>query len=98
MLAAFLIEEPFEAGTRWAISRIGHSNRDLFSHTHQLLLESLDSEIPAWRGYALLALQALKVSIPAARLELLRQDEATIPIYDFTSGELQQRTISELIL
>jgi methylated-DNA-[protein]-cysteine S-methyltransferase len=97
MLATFLIEEPFEAGTRWAISRIGHLKPETFAKKHQLLLDSLESDIPEWRAYSLLALQALKVNIPAGQLDTLRQDGTTVPFYDFTTGELQQFAISDLI-
>ncbi len=76
MLATFLIEEPFEAGTRWAISRIGHLSPDTFAKKQLLLLDSLESDIPEWRAYALLALQALKVSIPTVSSRPQSRDSA----------------------
>lgn len=97
VLASFLEEQPFEAGVRWGIFRVGALRPEQFAHTHKLLLFSLKNEIPEMRGYAYLALKALGVEIPTDKLDQLRQDKAAIPYYDFTTGELQQRRISDLI-
>jgi hypothetical protein len=97
VMASFLVEEPFEAGTRWAIGRVGQLNPSEFAHTHRLLLTSLDSDIPEIRAYSVLALQALDVAIPEERREQIAADDTEVPFYDFTSGQLQQRKVAELL-
>ncbi|MFH2055231.1 MAG: DVU0298 family protein [bacterium] len=97
VLASYSEEQPFEAGVRWGVYRLGALKPEEFAHTHKLLLFSLKNEIPEMRAYSYLALTALKVEIPADKLDKLRQDRTMVPFYDFTTGELQQRPISELL-
>lgn len=97
LLASYLVEEPFEAGARWALGRIGHLNRDEFAHVQESLLLSLVDDVPEMRAYSYLALRALKVEVPVDHLDKLRQDSAPVPLYDFATGELHEPFVSDII-
>lgn len=101
ILMSYLDEEPFEAGVRWAVSRLAEENPpEKLSDELQLIAhavrKSLSSEDPRIRGNAIMALKSLKDKPSQETLEKLIGDTATIGIYDASSGELQTLQIGEL--
>jgi hypothetical protein len=67
LLPSFFIEEPFEAGSRWAVSRIGRLNPAIFADVVNDLVWSLKAPDATIRGYSLLALAAIDPTTPANR-------------------------------
>lgn len=97
MLPPFLIEEPFEAGTRIAISRIAEIRKDVFPQpTIKKLVQTLNDPDPAIRGTSIIALKALEAAFPEDKLKKLLDDKTSIEIYDFTAGSMAQVTIAQL--
>jgi len=97
LLPPFLVEEPFEAGTRLAISRIAEVRRDVFSGpTVKKLVQTLRDPDPAIRGTSLKALKALGVAIPSDKLKKLMGDDAVVEIYDFATGSMRLTTVAHL--
>ena len=97
MLPPFLIEEPFEAGTRIAISRIAEIRKDVFPQpTIKKLVQTLNDPDPTIRGTSIIALKALEAAFPEDKLKKLLDDKTSIEIYDFTAGSMAQVTIAQL--
>jgi len=101
ILMSFLDEEPFEAGVRWAISRLVKENpSEKLSSELPLMAfavrKSLSSPDPRIRGNALLALESLKDKPSQGALDKLTGDTAPINVYDTSSGEIQTVSVGEL--
>jgi len=96
MLASFVIEEPFEFGVRLAINRAGEKNPEPFKHIVPKIIDTLRSKDAAMRGSSLLALDRLGAEIPIDIINDLKEDSASIEMYDFTKGELITKEISEI--
>jgi hypothetical protein len=97
ILASFLVEEPFERGTHWALTHLAPLNQALFSQPDviQNLHNSLTDSDPATRAYALRILHMLgdENLVDAARR--MQNDDADFTEYDFDAGQLLRRTVSE---
>lgn len=97
MMPPFLVEEPFQAGTRIAISRIAVIRKDIFPQpTAKKLVQTLNNPDPAIRGTSIIALKALEAAIPEDKLNKLLDDKTVIEFYDFTAGSMMQVTIAQL--
>jgi hypothetical protein len=96
LLARYLWEEPFERGIRFAIYRLATmrpETRPVFSSCLGDLIKSLENPSETIRGYSLLALKPLGKELHDSGLALPDVMPATIPVYNFETGELRQITI-----
>jgi hypothetical protein len=97
MLPPFLVEEPFEKGTRIAIARIAEIDKSLFtSSTTKKLIQTLDDPDPYIRGTSIIALKALGANEAADMVHELNNDDTKIELYDFDSGQIKPFAISLL--
>jgi hypothetical protein len=86
LLPQFLRQSPFETGAHFALARIAPLDRELQLEYAGTLRESLQSEEPAIRAYAYIALGQEPVA-----------DDAEVRLYNFGSGELQLTTVSQFV-
>ncbi len=96
LLTGYLWEEPFERGIRFAIFRLASERpetRQIFASCLGDLIKSLESPSESIRGYSLLALKPLRRQLDESGFELPDVAPATIPFYNFHTGELRQITI-----
>ncbi len=97
LLSPFLVEEPFESGTRTAIARVAEIDGSCFNPpTIKKLIQTLDDPNPDIRGSSIIALRALGVNEAKDRLEASTDDDGQIELFDFESGELILVTVGEL--
>jgi len=97
LLPSFFAEEPFEAGSRWAVARVAQADKAIFLSSGDALLTSLDHPDSDIRGYSLLALNALDYPISQEYKDKLKGDSSVLSIYDFHSGRLLRKQIAELV-
>lgn len=99
ILASFLVEEPFERGTHWALVHLAPKNKTLFDQPDVIenLLNSLGDSDPTIRAYALQILQVLKMDIPEDKTRKLMKDHALYKDYDLITGQLIELTVSETV-
>lgn len=90
ILASFLDEEPFRAGTRWALWRLAPT-AGLSAEVVPRLEASLGDPDPAVRGHAALALSAAR----AGALPVLAGDGETFELFDPRSGALRTMTVAD---
>jgi len=86
LLPQYLRQSPFETGAHFALARIAPHAGELLSECADILRESLDSEEPAIRAYARIAL--CEEPVP---------DNAELKLYDFADGELKLATVNEAV-
>jgi hypothetical protein len=97
MLPPFLVEEPFEKGTRIAIARVAEIDRSPFTiPTSKKLIQTLDDPDPYIRGTSIIALKALAVNDAVDKIKSLSDDNTEIELYDFDSGKMNKISIAEL--
>lgn len=102
LLPNFLVEEPFERGTHWAMVRVADLAGDIpavqkmLEEGREVLVQSLSDEDAFTRAHAALALRRLGrlTGAPAAALQ---NDQAPLTVYDFDSGRLVETTVSGLL-
>lgn len=98
MLPPFLIEEPFEKGTRIAIARIAEIDRSPFDpSTSRKLIQTLADPDPTIRGSSIIALKALKAEEAEKHLFKLENDSATLELYNFNNGMIEKTTVGNLV-
>jgi HEAT repeat protein len=90
ILATFLEEEPFRAGTRWALFRLSGVARELVLRSAAALAASLTDPDPAVRGHAALALRAAGAELPD-----LSRDRGTFSTFDPRTGEVRVARVAE---
>jgi hypothetical protein len=90
VLASFLEEEPFRAGTRWGLWRIAGVAPGAVRDAAAELGASFADPDPAVRGLAALALRAAGLPAPD-----LAADGAAFALFDFRTGELRETTVAE---
>ncbi len=95
VLISFLSEEPFETGTRRAISRVADMNPEIFSKPATLLAESLNDPDPEIRAFSIAALIALEDRSACDSVKTLKDDPSPVENYDFSKGELEKTTVGE---
>jgi hypothetical protein len=96
LLPRYLWEEPFERGIRFAIYRLATmrpETRQVFASCLGDLIKSLEMPSESIRGYSLLALKPMRHELYESGLALPDVMPATIPVYNFDTGELRQITI-----
>jgi HEAT repeat protein len=97
LLPGFFTEEPFEAGSRWAVARVAKVNKADYLPSTNELVTSLAHPNSDIRGFSLIALEALDHPISNENKERLQRDDAILSIYDFESGQLVRKPIAELV-
>lgn len=97
ILPMFLIEEPFERGTHWALWRLSCVRPRLFAGDAVKLKESLNDPDPAIRAYSALALGVIAEPITDEDSVRLREDAGELNLYDLGSGELTVITVGALM-
>jgi len=96
LLTSYLWEEPFERGIRFGVYRLATmrpETRQLFEACIGDLVKSLEHDSESIRGYSLLALKPLRQELGQSGMALPDIMPATIPVYNFETGELRQITI-----
>lgn len=93
ILTSFLEEDPFRAGTRWALWRVAAVRPETVAAVAVRLAPSLADADPAVRGHAALALSA--ASSPAASAGLAR-DPAPLVVFDYRTGTLRSTTVGDV--
>jgi hypothetical protein len=93
VLASFLAEEPFRAGTRWALWRLSGIAPAVVRDAAAEVGASLVDPDPAVRGLSALALRGARV--PAPELAAAAEDHGVFALFDFRTGELRQITVAE---
>ena len=97
MLPSFLVEEPFEKGTRIAIARVAQIDKSPFDvPTCKKLVQSLKDPNPEIRGSSLIALKALQTENIEDRVKKLLDDKSKVQMYNFATGNLEEAAIAEL--
>jgi HEAT repeat protein len=89
VLASFLEEEPFRAGTRWGLWRLAAAAPGAVRGAAAALAASLSDADAAVRGHAALALRAAGASLPD-----LGGDAAPFTVFDFRTGALRETTVA----
>lgn len=95
ILISFLSEEPFEAGTRRAISRVADMNPEIFSKSAPQIAESLNNPDPEIRAFSIAALNALEDRSAYNSVKTLKDDPSPVENYDFSEGKLQKTAVGE---
>ncbi len=96
LLPGYLWEEPFERGIRFAIYRVATEcpeTQPALTSCLGDLIKSLEHPSESIRGYSLLALKPLHRQLNESGWKLPDVLPATIPVYNFDTGELRQITI-----
>jgi HEAT repeat protein len=93
VLAGFLEQEPFRAGTRWALWRLAAARPSAVAAAAPAVVPSLSDPDPAVRGHAALAVCAALGPAAAARLA---HDAAPLVVFDHRSGVLREATVREV--
>jgi len=97
MLPPFLIEEPFEKGTRIAIARVAEIDKACFDKpVIKKLIQTLNDPAPNIRGTSIIALKALGAEEAREQVRALADDNAIFNSYNFVTGEIDQITIGKL--
>ena len=90
VLASFLDEEPFRAGTRWALWRVGRCAPGVVRSAGPALRASLGDADPQVRGHTVLALRAGGEEVPEAAL-----DAVAFAAFDPRNGQLRETTVAD---
>lgn len=90
ILASFLEEEPFRAGTRWGLWRLAGTSAEVVRAASAELAASLSDPDPSVRGHAALALRAAGVAVPG-----LAEDRGSFALFDPRTGELRVTTVAD---
>jgi len=96
LLPSYLVEEPFERGTHFAVYRAALVDPKPFRNIIPKLVKSLDDPDPTIRAYSALALGAIGAKSHRADIERLLDDQSLVNYYDFACGEIVSKQVSEL--
>nr|MBN2276414.1 hypothetical protein [candidate division Zixibacteria bacterium] len=97
VLSSFVIEEPFERGTRLAIARAARLKKKPFVHVAGQIAETLNDDHPEMRAASILALKSLGDLTFSGAIGSLMDDPAAVMIYNFVNGDLEKKTVGELV-
>ncbi len=103
ILASFLIEEPFEAGTRWGMTRLINKRTlpdELLAHYRsfeKIIIDSIGHENTSIAGNAIILSKALNLSIPEEIRNSAAMNKKLFTYYDFDSGEMRREELIRLI-
>jgi hypothetical protein len=95
LLPSFLREEPFEAGTHFALARIASVRPKSLAESSHLLERSLSDPDPMIRALAARFLVLVSAESTGYELNRLRTDVQTFRIYDFDRGELIETSVGQ---
>ena len=98
VLLSFLNEEPFEAGTSWAIARLAKIDPSIFADSISILEKSLENPDPAVRGFSLKALAELRGHAAMDKFKALKTDNSIFVDYDFDRGIPVELSVSHYAL
>jgi HEAT repeat protein len=93
ILESFLEEEPFRAGTRWALWRVAGARPEAVARGGRALAASLADADPAVRGHAALALAA---ACGREATAALAGDQAPLTVFDYRTGALRPTTVGAI--
>ncbi len=93
ILAGFLEEDPFRAGTRWALWRVAVVLPEAVAAAAPEIGASLGDPDPAVRGHAALALSAASGRAASAGLA---GDVAPLDVFDHRSGTIRATTVADV--
>ncbi len=102
-LFAFMDEEPFEAGVRWAIWRLVEScpNKEFIVNAAMLHLaeitNSLNDQNPKVRAHGILALKALDQNVDDNHIDNLSKDTAEVLFYNINDGSLRPMHVCDFL-
>ncbi len=96
LLPAFMKEEPFEAGSRFAIYRASLVAPGHFSDCAPELGSSLSDPNAYVRGFAALALGVIGARDFLPALKEICGDSGALTLYDFDRGQLIQTSVGEI--
>jgi hypothetical protein len=93
VLASFLEEEPFRAGTRWALWRVALAGpAEVAAAAGGALAASLSDPDPEVRGHAALA---LAVAVGPGAAAAVARDPAPFEVFDPRVGSVRATTVGE---
>ncbi len=102
LLPSFLVEEPFERGTHWAMVRVAGaigdspSGQKMLEEGATVLVQSLSDKNAFTRAHAALALKRLG-RLTGAPAVAIHSDQAPLTIYDFDTGQMSDTTVAGLL-
>ncbi len=97
MLPTFIIEEPFERGTHWAIARVSEIKPDIYIKDFSKILKSLEDSDPYIRAYTSKAVMLIDPLNAKSKVEKLKADQGDIELYNFTTGNLYQTKVGKIV-
>lgn len=86
IVASFIGQSPFEAGTAWAIARLAEVAPEAFADSIDELTRSTRSSDSMVRGYGLLALSMIGASEARRLATALLSDSGEVVVFERTSG------------
>ena len=95
MLPSFIIEEPFERGTHWAIARVAEIKPEIFFKDFSTILKSLEDSDPYIRVFTIKATMLIDPLNAKPKIEKLAEDQEKVELYNFTTGNMYQTTVAE---
>jgi hypothetical protein len=99
LLPHFLVEEPFERGTHWAMVRVAESLGDnpagesMLAAGADILVQSLGAKDAFTRAHAARALERLG-RLSGAPATAIANDHEPFPVYNFDTGLLTETTVA----
>lgn len=96
LLPSFFIEEPFEAGSRWAVSRVGHLKPEMFERALDDLTWSLKDKDPTIRGFSLMAMAAVSPKRARELSPTIDGDSGQVEFYNYDTGRFETATVAEV--
>jgi len=96
LLPQFLVEEPFERGTNFALFRLRHQAPELIRASLSRLEKSLGDPDPAMRAYSWLNLAHIGFQFSTEQREAFARDDGKLVWYDFSTGKIVNIHISEI--
>ena len=97
MLPSFLVEEPFERGTHWALWRLSCLRSSLFANAADKLKRSLADADPAIRAYGALTLALVTGEATGDSPAELENDKSDLSLYNLETGQLLTTTVGALV-
>jgi hypothetical protein len=94
ILANFIVEEPFERGTHWAMMHVVPILPEEFADVADGFIKALDDPDPNIRAFSAATLPALgNVDAAKTRLEKMIGDDAKVDEYDMNSRKIKSGTV-----
>lgn len=97
LLPSFLVEEPFEAGTHWAMVRLADVAPQAVADAAPKVARSLNDPNPMIRALAARFLISIKAENLEASISPLRTDPEEFQLYDLEKGELTTVPVGQYV-